>query len=431
MNPSPTHHFKIILDISLLGYVQDHEGTARGVHRVCQHLFKGLIESGECDLSLIATENLAGAHDLLMASGIPPEKLLNATPGRLRASRYARRAVQWVHRHQDAPAFPARFGRRAMAQLARHLSAVEGEFLPGIMKHAEIYHSPLEPIPHEILANTKMRHFLTVHDLIPLTHPETVRCVGVEKLKRQIGCLGPSSFAFCVSETVKSDLLSLTQLPPDHVFVTHLAADPETFYPLKDPARLADVRRRYGIPNEPYFLTLSAFDPRKNFEHVIRCFGELIESNESMEFNLVIVGANPHRNRSVAEALARNPKVSNRIILPGYVPDEDLAAVYSQALAFLFPSLSEGFGIPPLEAMQCGVPVIASNTTSIPEVIGDAGILLPPTSRSEWCQAILNLSRNETLRAKLSQQSLARAGLFSWQKFISETLRGYRSSLER
>jgi glycosyltransferase involved in cell wall biosynthesis len=92
--------------------------------------------------------------------------------------------------------------------------------------------------------------------------------------------------------------------------------------------------------------------------------------------------------------------------------------------------LAEGFGIPPLEAMQCGVPVIASNTTSIPEVVGDAGILLPPTEQDVWCQAMIRISHDAALRQELRQKSLQRARLFSWQRFIDETLRGYQRSME-
>jgi glycosyltransferase involved in cell wall biosynthesis len=131
----------------------------------------------------------------------------------------------------------------------------------------------------------------------------------------------------------------------------------------------------------------------------------------------------------VVEALAKYPKVKPHVIITGYVPDEDLAAVYSGATAFLFPSLAEGFGIPPLEAMQCGTPVIAANTTSIPEVVGDAGILLPPTDETAWCQAMLQISRAEKWRDELRQKSLQRSKLFSWRRFIEETLRGYQKSL--
>jgi glycosyltransferase involved in cell wall biosynthesis len=201
------------------------------------------------------------------------------------------------------------------------------------------------------------------------------------------------------------------------------------FHPVTQPESLLAARNKYHFGDEPYFLALSANDPHKNFVHLIECFGALVESGELSGLNLVIVGSNPGRNPVVREAIACFPRARSRILVPGYIPDEELAAIYSGALAFLFPSLAEVFGIPPVEAMQCGVPVIASNTTSIPEVVGAAGLLLPPTDRDAWCQTMLKVAREATLRADLAQRSLQRAKLFSWQRFIEETLRGYRASL--
>jgi glycosyltransferase involved in cell wall biosynthesis len=155
----------------------------------------------------------------------------------------------------------------------------------------------------------------------------------------------------------------------------------------------------------------------------------LVESGELLDTHLVIVGANPGRNPEIAEALAKCPRAKARVVVTGFVQDEDLAAIYSGATAFLFPSFAEGFGIPPLEAMQCGTPVIASNTTSIPEVVGDAGILLAPTEENIWCQAILQICRDGKWRDELRVKSLQRSKLFSWKRFIAETLRGYRASL--
>jgi glycosyltransferase involved in cell wall biosynthesis len=148
------------------------------------------------------------------------------------------------------------------------------------------------------------------------------------------------------------------------------------------------------------------------------------------DHNLVIVGRNNARHPLINKALEKHPWLAKRILTPGFVPDEKLAALYSGATAFLFPSLAEGFGLPPLEAMQCGVPVISSNTTSMPEVIGDAGILLPPTDVNNWCQAMLKVSRDEKLRSEMAEKSIARAKLFSWERFIEATIHGYQTSLE-
>jgi glycosyltransferase involved in cell wall biosynthesis len=163
---------------------------------------------------------------------------------------------------------------------------------------------------------------------------------------------------------------------------------------------------------------------------LIECFAALIQSGELPDHNLMIIGRNPAHNTLMIDSLAKNPELAGRVLTPGFVPDEKLAAIYSGATAFLFPSLVEGFGLPPLEAMQCGVPVISSNTTSMPEVVGDAGILLSPTDVHGWCQTMLKVSRDEKLRVEMAAKSIARAKLFSWERFIEATIRGYRTSLE-
>ena len=115
--------------------------------------------------------------------------------------------------------------------------------------------------------------------------------------------------------------------------------------------------------------------------------------------------------------------------MPGLIVDDDLAAIYSGAQMFFYPSLYEGFGLPPLEAMQCGVPVIASNRTSIPEVVGDAGLLLDPMSTDDWCHAMLSLSNDESLRQKMQQKGLERAKQFGWRKCAEDTVNIYKSIL--
>jgi glycosyltransferase involved in cell wall biosynthesis len=174
---------------------------------------------------------------------------------------------------------------------------------------------------------------------------------------------------------------------------------------------------------------LSAHAPHKNFPHLIHCFAALVESGELTDASLVIAGPNPQRNSAARATVEKYPRLKPRIVLAGRVADEDLAALYSGATAFLFPSFCEGFGIPTLEAMQCGTPVISSNTTSMPEVIGDAGLLVPPQDQDAWCQAMLELARQPALRETFRKKSLQRARLFTWQKFLDQTLLGYRTAL--
>ncbi len=421
---------KVILDIAFLGHSHDDQSARRGAQRVASHLFDGLVESGQCELSFVATSHLAGAFDFLAGKGIAPTEKLRFSPAQLRASRLGRRLSRTVHRNLDNRSLPARAARKVLAEAARNCTRGEFRLTPAMLGNADIFHSPHTPFPPAVKAQAGLRKFITLHDFIPLKNPGYFP-PGIKPFVDDVlACLTPDNFAFCVSETTRNDALNLSRIRPEHVFVTPLAADEKVFHPVNDFEKIAAVRAQFKIPDGPYFLSLSAHDPHKNFPHLIHCFGALVESGELTDANLVIVGPNPGRNPAVVAALGQFPRARSRIVVTGFIPDENLAALYSGATAFLFPSLAEGFGIPPLEAMQCGTPVIASNTTSIPEVVGDAGILLPPTETDAWCQALLQVSRQETLRVELRQKSLQRCKLFSWQRFTEATLHGYRASLE-
>lgn len=418
---------KVVLDLAFLG----HEArTQRGTERVVRQLFEGLLKSGQCDLSFVATSHLAGTFDFLQGRGLDPEELLHFSAGQLARSRMGRSLSRAVHAvlHWSSP--PARIARYALSHLARLCTGDESNISPAWMAGAQIYHSPHTPFPGAVAENSRLRKFITCHDFIPLKFPQNSSPGARRFIDEVLACLQPQNFAFCVSEATRHDVLTFSKMPPERVFVTPLAANADIFYPVEDGGQLAAIRERYGIGSEPYFLMLSAHDPHKNFGHVVECFAALVETGALGECNLVVVGPNPGRDLTLQRVVARFPSVGKKIVVAGFVPDEDLAAIYSGSLAFLFPSLAEGFGIPPLEAMQCGVPVIASNTTSVPEVVGSAGMLLPPTDKDLWCDAMLRMSGDATLRSEFSGRSRARARLFSWERFIAETLRGYRASLE-
>jgi len=424
---------KVILDIAYLGHGHDQQSARRGVQRVAQHIFEGLLAAGTCEVSYVATSHLAGAYDFLNARGLDADRQLHFRPAQLARSRLGRNLGRQVHRSLANRSLPARLFRRTLSEMARVCLRGEAAVSPRWLDAADIFHSPHTPFSAAVRQHPRLRKFLTCHDFIPLKTPEHFPDQGRAfrpLMDGVLACLTPQNFAFCVSETTRADVLNFSKMPPERVFVTPLAADPEFFHPVTQPEKLLAARKKFALGNEPYFLALSAHDPHKNFVHLIECFGALVESGELGGHNLVIVGPNPGRNPAVPAAIAKFPRARARIIVPGFVPDAELAAVYSGATAFLFPSLAEGFGIPPLEAMQCGVPVIASNTTSIPEVVGDAGLLLPPTDRDQWCQTMLKIARDASLRAELAQRSVERARLFSWQRFTDATLRGYRASLE-
>jgi glycosyltransferase involved in cell wall biosynthesis len=191
------------------------------------------------------------------------------------------------------------------------------------------------------------------------------------------------------------------------------------------------VRIKYHLPPEPFFLSVCTLEPRKNLVHVIQAFGRLIEQEKISGLNLVLVGAKGWQYDQIfAESGATNV-LKRRVIFTGYVPDEDLAPLYTEALAFLYLSLYEGFGLPVLEAMQCGIPVVTSDNSSLPEVAGDAGILLDARDQDALCAAMLSLYGNAELRDELRCKSLRNAARFSWQQCAQATLRGYDQALRQ
>jgi glycosyltransferase involved in cell wall biosynthesis len=240
--------------------------------------------------------------------------------------------------------------------------------------------------------------------------------------------IGPDDWVIANSESTRADLCGRIDIDPARVFVTPFAASAELFHPVHDEPRIQAVRRRYGIPDGPYLLALNTLEPRKNMDHAIRAFTRLARQEQVRDLRFVLVGTKGWRYDRIFEAIEGAGALRDRIVLAGYVADEDLAPLYSGALAFVYPSRYEGFGLPPLEAMQCGVPVITSSTSSLPEVVGDAAVLLDPADADGLSQAMLELYRSPSLRADMSRRSLERARRFSWERCTRETLAAYRAA---
>jgi glycosyltransferase involved in cell wall biosynthesis len=216
-------------------------------------------------------------------------------------------------------------------------------------------------------------------------------------------------------------------MSPDRVFVTPLAAA-DHFRPVTDPASIDVVRKKYGIPDGDYFLSLGALQPRKNFTRVISSFLQLVRQQPTADVNLVIVGEKAWKYEELLSSVTNLGELDDRLIFTGFIDDDDLSAVYSGAKAFIFVSLYEGFGLPVLEAMQCGTPVIASNVTAVPEVVGDAGLLVDPGDTDELSSAMLLLLQDEQRALELKRRGLRRSSEFSWFACGERTMSAYRAA---
>jgi len=302
---------------------------------------------------------------------------------------------------------------------------------PSPPNHVDIFHSLYYPLPNLINPKYKIR-FRTIHDLTPLLMPQLFPEGHRKKFLRGIRKISSEhDWFFAVSNHTKSALCHLLKIPEERVFVTPLAACRKKFRPVKDKNQISSVKKILNIPDKPYLLSLATLEPRKNLRFAIRAFKKFIhDSKDDPGVILVLVGRKGWLIDKLFNDINTDPILKGRVVLAGFVPDLMLAPLLSGAVAFVYPSLYEGFGLPVLEAMQCGTPVVSSNTSSLPEVVGDAGILIDPKNEDEMCQALIDLSNDEDLRHSLSKTGIERAGLFSWEKSAEATLSAYRFAMD-
>ena len=194
--------------------------------------------------------------------------------------------------------------------------------------------------------------------------------------------------------------------------------------------QVAAWRARQGLP-ERFILYLGTLQPRKNVETLVRAFARWQERvpSQARDVVLVLAGAKGWFYERLFR-LVEDLRVAGRVVFPGYVPNEDLPWWYNAATVFAYPSLFEGFGLPVLEAMACGTPVLAANTSSLPEIVGDAGILLPPKDVEAWATALCEVVVEAEKRHLLAKRGQERARLFSWERTARETLAVYQEVLE-
>ncbi|HET6976782.1 MAG TPA: glycosyltransferase family 1 protein [Pyrinomonadaceae bacterium] len=227
-----------------------------------------------------------------------------------------------------------------------------------------------------------------------------------------------------LSEHTRSDIMQTYGIESEKIEAIPLAA-PDHFGTVTDNRELQRVRHNYGIEGD-YILSVGSIQPRKNLARLIKAYASLRgDSSKATLPKLVLVGKCAWLYDDTLRTLDEMG-VKDSVILTGYVPESDLPALYSSALCFAYPSYFEGFGLPPLEAMKCGTPVIVGNRTSLPEVVGDAGLKVDPFDVDAIAGAIRKLINDATLRKQLSQMGQERASAFTWRETARQTLRVYR-----
>lgn len=289
----------------------------------------------------------------------------------------------------------------------------------------DIFFSPYHPAPKYLREKKKLITFSTIHDLIPLKFPKFFNVNKKEFFDRILKKTKPWHYFFALSESTKADMCHYYSVPPEKIFIVNSAPPSDLFYPVKDTEQLLSMRKKYKIDG-PYILSLATHEPRKNIPFLVDSFIQLLEERPCTDLKLVLAGTQGWGNERLMSKVKRHPK---HIILTGFVEDMDLAALYSDALAFVYPSLYEGFGLPPLEAMSCKTPVIVSDRSSLPEVVGSAGLYIDPTNTEDLVSKILEVYENESLRKTLSEKACARAQEFNWKRNTASALKAFQSVL--
>ncbi|HEX8188631.1 MAG TPA: glycosyltransferase family 1 protein [Pyrinomonadaceae bacterium] len=270
---------------------------------------------------------------------------------------------------------------------------------------------------------------LTVHDLSLFTHPETHERRRVWRARRRLPLMTRAASAVVTpTEAVRRELCEWLRVPPAKVFAVHEAAR-ECFSPLGG-EEAAGVLRGLGVGGGEFLLAVGTIEPRKNLQTLVGAFEEVARERPSSDLRLVVAGGRGWLSGPLFESIERSP-ARGRVVLAGYVSDEQLRALYSACAAFVYPSLYEGFGLPPLEAMSCGAPVVAGDTPAVAEVTGGAARLFDPRDRGQLVRALLELLDDRAARRALSEAGLSRAAQFSWHRTARATLDVYAEALKR
>jgi len=263
----------------------------------------------------------------------------------------------------------------------------------------------------------------TIHDLIPLIYPEVLpsRMSRIYCYLMMRAAARKSKRVIVDSGHTRKDVVKHLKIPEDKVRVIYIGVS-ENYHPVEDERTLSKVKARYET-SERFIFYIGQWKPHKNLLRLIRAFQKL-KIKTGAPHKLVIGGREDPSCQEIP-ALARDLDLEEDIVFTGYIPEEDLPTLYSAAELFVLPSLYEGFGVPVLEAMACGTPVVSSNTSSLPEVAGDAAILVNPYSSEEIAGAMQEVLDDGNLRQRLVQKGLERVKLFASEETGRETLRVY------
>ena len=374
----------IIFDVSQLGLMRSNMWSCAGICRVTKRWMKELAHHHELSMDYYY------GHELGVIEGsisIINDEQLTAAPELATNVAYRIRR-QWPGESRP----PIRGFREPLRQrevrgvmneaMSRVLALSDGVLVSSTRRRQErylakgdVFHDNSFPFPNPALnddvvaGNRRIAKVITIYDLIAARHPEYYPQDAAEQFAHQLSLLDSSHWIICASEHTRDQLCEDTSVDRDRIAVVNWAADATLFYQCSDPVKMRVVREKYALPSMSYLLSVCTLEPRKNVPLLLESFVRMVRDEKIDDLALVLTGGGgwvPEVMESIDKIISRNRWLAGKICVTGFVADEDLAPLYSGAIGFVYPSIIEGFGLPPLEALQCGVPVITSNTSSLP-----------------------------------------------------------------
>jgi glycosyltransferase involved in cell wall biosynthesis len=295
-------------------------------------------------------------------------------------------------------------------------------YIESILGDIDIFHGT----NYTVYPYQNIKKIISIYDLSFIKCPEYVDSVAQKYSKTLTKCLKWTDAVITISENSKQDIVNYLSFPAEKIFVTPLASRYDSQFVSNLDLDQETQNCNFDF-SKPYLLFVSTIEPRKNIQSIIKAF-DWLKQNHKIEHQLVLIGRKGWKYVPIFEAIQSSPW-RNEIHHLNYLSDELVALFYLKADVFVYPSHYEGFGLPVLEAMTLGAPVVASNTSSIPEVTGDAALLINPNDFMQIAEAILKVISDRQLRQDLINRGKIRANLFSWDNTAKQTLKAYKSIL--
>lgn len=382
---------KLLYDVEQLA-IDGLKGT--GIVRVCDELLRRLVENDQIDVYPVITSERGDFNRYLKAKGLD-EQLKNK--------------IVYMPKLKTTTKNLNILQRVRVKVLSKFYALKYKDILSSYDAYLSLF-SPISPVVYQ----SDLKTYMVVHDLIPIMYPDGCSSKFVKKFTDWMKKANADEY-FLVSNFTKEDFLKFR---PDEknkpMHILYLGAS-DNFYPVKDKKIIQSVKEKYKITAPKYFLAVSEITARKNFVHLLKSFVRFLEETKAEDIQLVLVGPKRKGYDAVSAQIAGFEKYKDKIIQTGFADNEDLAPLYSGSTAFIYPSRYEGFGLPVLEGMQCGAPVITADNTSLPEVGGDAVMYITGIDENETADALEKLYKDKELKSLLSQKGIERAKKFNWK----------------